>query len=127
LILGLGLDVVAVERVRGLWEGRREPFLRRVFTEVESAACAEKADPVPSLAARFAAKEAGMKALGTGWARGVGWRDVEVTSRPGLPPVLAFHGRAEEVAASLGVTSVHLSLSHDAGIAAAVVVLEGPG
>jgi len=127
VILGIGLDVVSVERVRGLWERRREPFLRRVFTPAESAACAAKADPVPSLAARFAAKEAGMKALGTGWAQGVGWRDLEVTSAPGRPPGLALRGRAEEVAASLGVAAVRLSLSHDAGVAAAVVILEGQG
>jgi len=125
VILGVGLDVVAVERVRRIWERRREPFLRRVFTDAESAACGAKSDPVPSLAARFAAKEAGMKALGTGWAQGVGWQDLEVTSRPGLPPALTLRGRAGEVATSLGVASVRLSLSHDAGIAAAVVILEG--
>lgn len=127
MILGVGLDVVAVERVRGLWERRREPFLRRVFTTAEADACTVKADPVPSLAARFAAKEAGMKALGTGWAQGVGWRDLEVESQPGRPPTLTLIGHAREVAASLGVASVHLSLSHDAGVAAAVVILEGPG
>ena len=127
MILGIGIDVVSVERVRGLWERRGTVFLRRVFTPAESAACTAKADPAASLAVRFAAKEAGMKALGTGWGQGVGWRDLEVTSAPGRPPGLVLGGRAGEVAAGLGVEAVHLSLSHDAGAAAAVVILEGRG
>ncbi len=125
MILGVGLDLVAVERVRALQERRGERFLRRVFTEAEASACLAKADPAPSLAARFAAKEAGMKALGTGWAQGVGWRDLEVLGEPGRPPTLALRGRAAEVAAGRGVGAVHLSLTHDGGVAAAVVILEG--
>lgn len=127
MIVGLGLDLVEVARVRKLRERRGESFLRRVFTDDEARACLERADPDSPLAARFAAKEAGMKALGTGWAQGVGWRDVEVVSAPGTAPRLRFHGEAAARAAALGVAAVHLSLTHDAGAAAAVVVLEGTG
>lgn len=124
MILGVGLDIVSVERIRALQERRGERFLRRVFTRREAEACLLKADPAPSLAARFAAKEAGMKALGTGWGEGVGWLDLEVVARPGKVPGLTLRGRAAEVANARGVGVVHLSLSHDAGAAAAVVVLE---
>ena len=128
MIVGLGIDVVEVERIRDLHRRRGERFQRRVFTPGEIAACLGRADPAPSLAARFAAKEAGMKALGTGWGEGVGWRDLEVVSEAGRPPHLELHGAAAARAAALGAEGWHLSLSHDAGISAAVVVLEsGPG
>lgn len=124
MIVGIGLDVVEVSRIRGLRERRGERFTRRVFTADELAWCEARADPAPSLAARFAAKEAGMKALGSGWAEGVGWHDLAVVSPPGRPPALELRGEAARRAANLGVSSVHVSLTHDAGVAAAVVVLE---
>jgi holo-[acyl-carrier protein] synthase len=124
VIVGLGLDVVEVARLRSVRERRGERFLNRVFTETEVAACLHRADPDPSFAARFAAKEAGMKALGTGWAKGVRWRDLEVVSAPGAAPRMALWGQAADKAEALRATVVHLSLSHDAGVAAAVVVLE---
>ncbi|MDW7709068.1 MAG: holo-ACP synthase [Deferrisomatales bacterium] len=124
MILGVGLDIVSVERIRALRERRGERFLRRVFTAGEAGACLGKKDPAPSLAARFAAKEAGMKALGTGWSQGVGWQDLEVVSGPSGAPALVLRGRAAEAARSRGVGAVHLSLTHDAGAAAAVVILE---
>ncbi|MHB8764488.1 MAG: holo-ACP synthase [Deferrisomatales bacterium] len=127
MILGLGLDLVEVARIRRIREARGERFLRRVFTEAEAAGCLSRRDPDPGLAARFAAKEAGMKALGTGWGEGVGWRDLEVVSAPGCPPRLRLHGAAGAAAERLGVASAHLSLTHDAGVAGAVVVLEGRG
>lgn len=124
MILGVGLDLVAVERIRRLRERHGERFLRRVFTDAEAQACLTRADPAPSLAARFAAKEAGMKALGTGWGGGVGWLDLEVVGEPGTVPRLVLRGRAAELAGARGVGAVHLSLTHDAGVAAAVVFLE---
>jgi holo-[acyl-carrier protein] synthase len=124
VIVGVGLDVVEVARIRSLAERRGERFTARVFTPEELACCEAKADPAPSLAARFAAKEAGMKALGSGWGEGVGWQDLAVVSPPGRPPALELRGEAAARASRLGVSSVHLSLSHDAGVAAAVVVLE---
>lgn len=127
MIVGLGLDLVEIARVRGLRERRGEHFLQRVFTAEEARVCLGRADPDAPLAARFAAKEAGMKALGTGWAQGVGWRDVEVVSELGQVPRLCFHRAAAARAEALGVAAVHLSLTHDAGVAAAVVVLEGSG
>lgn len=124
MIVGLGIDVVEIRRIRELHRRRGERFCRRVFTPGEVAACLERADPAPSLAARFAAKEAGMKALGSGWGGGVGWHDLEVLSAPGRPPRLQLHGAAAARAATLGAQAVHLSLSHDGGVSAAVVVLE---
>ncbi|GAB4259309.1 MAG: holo-[acyl-carrier-protein] synthase [Deferrisomatales bacterium] len=124
MIVGIGLDLVAIERIGELRRRRGERFVRRVFTEGERDACLGRAEPDPSLAARFAAKEAAMKALGTGWGEGVGWHDVEVVSERGRPPRLALHGAAAARGAGLGVDTVHLSLTHDAGVAGAVVVLE---
>jgi holo-[acyl-carrier protein] synthase len=124
VIVGLGLDLVDASRIRRLRERRGEHFLRRVFTEAETESSLGRADPDLHLAARFAAKEAAMKALGTGWAQGVGWRDCEVVSTGG-PPGLRLHGEAARRAESLGARKAHLSLSHDGGVAAAVVVLEG--
>jgi holo-[acyl-carrier protein] synthase len=124
VIVGLGLDIVDVARLRSARERGGERFLRRVFTEAEIESCLRLANPDPSLAARFAAKEAGMKAIGTGWAEGVGWHDLEVVSRPGSAPRMALRGRAADRAAALGAEVIQLSLSHDAGVAAAVVVLE---
>jgi holo-[acyl-carrier protein] synthase len=124
VIVGLGIDVVEIRRIRELHRRRGERFCRRVFTPGEVAACLERADPAPSLAARFAAKEAGMKALGSGWGGGVGWHDLEVVSAAGRPPRLKLHGGAATRATSLGAGGTHLSLSHDAGVAAAVVILE---
>jgi holo-[acyl-carrier protein] synthase len=124
MIVGVGIDVVEIERIRDLRQRRGDRFCERVFTAGEVSACLQREDPAPSLAARFAAKEAGMKALGTGWGEGVGWRDLEVVSLAGKQPRLELHGRAASRAAELGAYCSHLSLSHDGGVAAAVVVLE---
>ncbi|HSH68727.1 MAG TPA: holo-ACP synthase [Deferrisomatales bacterium] len=124
MIVGLGIDVVEIGRIRDLHRRRGDRFCRRVFTPGEVAACLGRADPAPALAARFAAKEAGMKALGTGWGEGVGWHDLEVVSAAGRAPRLQLHGGAAVRAAALGAQAFHLSLSHDGGVSAAVVVLE---
>ena len=123
MILGLGIDLVETERLARALD-RTQGFEARVFTEGESADCAGRGDRVQALAARFAAKEACLKALGTGWAQGLGFRQVEVVRAAGGPPRLQLHGAAAERAASLGVTRIHVSLSHQPGSAAAVVVLE---
>src|ERR671931_2680835 len=93
-IIGLGLDATDIPRVREVFARHGERFLRRVFTDEEIAYCTRQRDPVPSLAARFAAKEAAMKALGTGHSRGILWKDIEVVRQPGGPPQLRFHGGA---------------------------------
>jgi len=123
VILGLGADVVRVSRVRAAL--RRHPRLRdRLFTPAEQEASFAAADPYPKCAGRFAAKEAFLKALGTGWAEGIAWTDVEVTGGGGTPPALALHGRAAELLSARGGTGVHLSLSHDGEYAFAVCILE---
>jgi holo-[acyl-carrier protein] synthase len=123
VILGIGVDVVAIERIsRSLTEGGK--FEEQVFTEEERAACASRADRARALAARFAAKEAGLKALGTGWAQGLSFQQVEVVDGEGGRSELRLNGAAAERARALGVGQMHVSLSHDLTVAAAVFVLE---
>src|SRR5467141_4998622 len=101
MIIGTGVDIAEVPRIRETIERFGERFLRRIFTEGEIRYCERKARRFESYAARFAAKEAGMKALGTGWSRGVRWRDCEVVRLPGGRPTITFHGKAGEFAARL--------------------------
>ncbi|MEW5765136.1 MAG: holo-ACP synthase [Acidobacteriota bacterium] len=124
MILAVGLDLCDVDRVEAAV--RRHPrLLDRVFTPAERAACERKASPWASYAARFAAKEAAMKALGTGWGGGVAWRDLEVTGGAGSPPGMAFHGAALRRLEALGGHSALVSLTHERRAAAAVVILLG--
>jgi len=124
MIVGSGIDIAEVPRIAEVIQRHGQRFLHRVFTEGEIAYCDSKANRIERYAARFAAKEAGMKALGTGWNHGVRWRDVEVCRQPGGRPTLTFHGRAAEFAAKLGTRNVALSLSHTAEQAIAQVILE---
>ncbi|HXY51284.1 MAG TPA: holo-[acyl-carrier-protein] synthase [Terriglobales bacterium] len=124
MIVGTGIDIAEVPRIRAAIERHGERFLQRVFTAAEICYCESKANRVERYAARFAAKEAGMKALGTGWNHGVRWRDLEVARQPGGRPVLVLHGQAAEFAAKLGATSIALSLTHTAEWAMAQVILE---
>lgn len=124
-VRGLGIDVVKVERLVAVLERFGERFERRIFTEGELAYCRTHKDPLPHLAARFAAKEAASKALGTGMGGGVGFRQVEVHQPGGRVPTLEFHGAARERFRMLGATAAHLSLTHDGGFAIACVVIEG--
>jgi len=124
MIVGTGIDIAEVPRVRHAIERFGERFLQRIFTEGERKYCDSKANRVERYAARFAAKEAAMKALGTGWNHGVRWRDCEVTRAPGRRPTIAFHGKAGEFAAKLGVANAALSISHTAEQAIAQVILE---
>jgi holo-[acyl-carrier protein] synthase len=125
VILGTGVDLAEVARIRASIERYGERFTRRVFTEREIAYSERKANKYERYAARFAAKEAGMKAIGTGWSGGITWKDLEVTNLPSGRPTLALHGVARDVADRLGVQTIHLSLTHTSGQALAWVVLEG--
>src|ERR1700690_704627 len=125
MIVGTGIDIAEVPRI-GESIGRfGERFRRRIYTEGEIRYCDSKANRVERYAARFAAKEAAMKALGTGWSRGVRWRDIEILRQPGGRPTIQFHGKAAEFAAQLGAKNIALSLSHTAEQAIASVILEG--
>jgi holo-[acyl-carrier protein] synthase len=124
MIVGTGIDVAEVPRIRRAIERFGSRFLERVFTAGEIRYCDSKANRFERYAARFAAKEAAMKALGTGWNHGVRWRDCEVARMPGGRPTLAFHGRAGEFVAKLGVRNIALSLSHTEEQAIAQVILE---
>ena len=125
MIVGTGIDITEVPRIREAIQRHGERFLQRIFTEGEIQYCESKANRVERYAARFAAKEAGMKAIGTGWKHGVRWRDIEVARKPGGRPTLLLHGKAAEFAAKLGATNVALSLTHTAEQAMAQVILEG--
>lgn len=123
MVLGLGSDLVRVSRLKAAL-GRHPKMKDRLFTAGEQAACFAAADPYPKCATRFAAKEAFLKALGTGWAEGIAWTDVEVTGGGNAPPQIALHGRAAELLAARGGGRTHLSLSHDGEYAFAVCILE---
>src|SRR4051794_38572719 len=124
MIVGTGIDIAEVPRIAQTIARHGDRFLQRVFTEGEIRYCDSKANRIERYAARFAAKEAGMKALGTGWSRGVRWRDIEVSRQPGGRPTLEFHGKAGEFATNMGVTNIALSLTHTAEEAMAQVILE---
>jgi len=122
MILGLGTDLVSIVRVEELLSRHGERFLSRVFTPTERAQCLGRARPAIHLAARLAAKEAAMKALGTGWSLGVRWQDVEVHSKGDIPPSIHLDGVAKTRADARGIRQTLVSLSHDGGYALAVVV-----
>jgi holo-[acyl-carrier protein] synthase len=124
MIVGTGIDIAEVPRIRRAIERFGDRFLHRIFTAGEMRYCDSKANRMERYAARFAAKEAAMKALSTGWNHGVRWRDCEVTRMPGGRPTMAFHGVAAEFAARLGVKNAALSISHTAEQAIAQVILE---
>src|SRR5919109_845056 len=110
-VLGLGVDLTDIPRVAAVFEQYGDRFLRRVFTDGEIAYCTRRRNPVPHLAGRFAAKEAAMKALGTGHSRGVLWKEVEVVREKG-PPRLELHGSAARLAARMRVRSSLLTITH---------------
>ena len=117
-MLTTGVDIIEIWRIKGVLERWGQRFLNRIYTEGEIAYCRGRAQ---NLAARFAAKEAAMKSLGTG-VRGVGWRDIEVVRGPGGAPSIKLHGRAFLRAQKLGVKELSLSLSHSREYAVAFVV-----
>jgi holo-[acyl-carrier protein] synthase len=123
-ILGLGVDLTDIPRVAAVFERYGDRFLRRVFTDGEIAYCTRRRNPVPHLAGRFAAKEAAMKALGTGHSRGVLWKDIEVV-RHGGPPQLRLHGGASRRASAMNVRGSLLTITHSEALAMAQVLLLG--
>ena len=124
MIVGIGTDLAEVARIRQSVADYGDRFLNRVFTEIERQYAMRRKNFAERLAARFAAKEAGMKAIGTGWRKGVTWQDFEVVNEPSGRPTLRLSGAAAERAAQLGARRISLSLTHTAETASAVVILE---
>jgi holo-[acyl-carrier protein] synthase len=124
MIVGTGVDITEVARIQAAVDRFGERFLNRVFTPDEVRYCTSKVNVAERLAARFAAKEAGMKAIGTGLRHGITWHDLEVVRLPGQRPQLRWSGKAAEFARSLGCKRTHLSLSHTSEQAIAHVILE---
>jgi len=124
VIVGSGVDLTEVDRIRSACERWGRRFIERIFTPAEIAYAEPKANRFERYAARFAAKEAGMKAIGTGWHRGVRWRDFEVANLPSGKPTLKFHGVAATFADRLGVRNVALSMTHTRDTGMAFVILE---
>jgi holo-[acyl-carrier protein] synthase len=124
MIVGTGVDLAEVPRIRASIERFGDRFIRRIYTAAEIAYVERKVNRYERYAARFAAKEAGMKAIGTGWKRGVTWQDFEVANLPSGKPTLRLHGVAAQFAAQLGVKNVSLSLTHTAELGMAHVILE---
>ena len=124
MIVGTGIDLAEVPRIRAAIERYGENFLGRIYTDAERAYVERKANKYERYAARFAAKEAGMKALGTGWRKGVRWHDFEVANLASGRPTLRLHGVAKEFAEKLGVTQISLSLTHTAENGMAFVIFE---
>ena len=124
-VRGIGVDVVQVDRLVKSLERFGKRMEARLFTDGELEYCRRHKDPLPHLAARFAAKEAAFKAIGTGLSAGVGWKQAEVIQPGGEQPRLEFSGAALERFVKLGCRSTHLSITHDGGLAIACVVIEG--
>jgi holo-[acyl-carrier protein] synthase len=124
MIIGIGVDIVEVPRIQAVIDRHGEHFLRRVFTEQEVAYCRSGARPPERFAGRFAAKEAALKALGTGWQHGTSFREVEVTTDELGAPALRLSGHTLELSRTRGVLRWHVSLSHDRHYAVAQVVAE---
>src|SRR5438876_4004719 len=122
-INGIGVDLVNIPRMRDVIDRWQDRFLQRVFTEAEIAYCRARRDPVPHFAARFAAKEAGMKALGTGLRLGVKWRELEVLRERGQAPTLVLHGRSRELGLARGGRRMLLALTHEGDYALAQALL----
>jgi holo-[acyl-carrier protein] synthase len=125
MIIGLGVDIMQIDRIETAIERRGRFFLERVFTPSEIAYCESHRRRGERFAGRFAAKEAAMKALGTGWTRGVRWIDIEVVREPSGKPTLRLAGAACEIASGLGVKHIALTITHDGNTALALVLFEG--
>lgn len=124
MIISTGIDLIEISRIEEVFERRGDRFRLRVFTPSEIEYCERLQSRLESYAARFAAKEAAMKALGTGWAEGVGWKDIEVVREPDGVPRLELRGRALERFRELGAARSHLSLTHSRDMAMAQVIFE---
>lgn len=125
MVRGVGTDIVEIDRLRRLATRFPGRFLKKVFTTGELAYCSQRRDPFPCYAARFAAKEAVLKALGTGLAQGYNWQEVEVVARAGRAPHISLHGKVAVMAMEKGISKVLLSLSHDQTRALAFALVLG--
>ena len=124
VIVGIGIDIVAVDRIQHLSHRWGNKFLRRIFTEEEIAYSFKKRAPYPHLAARFASKEALLKALGRGIFNGTILRQIEVVNNEAGIPYLNLYGNIKELVSAKGVSHIHISISHDGKYATAQVILE---
>ena len=124
MIAGIGVDLCEVERIESAIARHGERLLARLYTPAERSYCESRPNRMERFAGRFAAKEAAMKAIGTGWSRGVGWRDFEVARATGGRPVIVFHGVARRIADEMGVTRALVSITHVRSLAMAEVLLE---
>jgi holo-[acyl-carrier protein] synthase len=124
-VIGIGTDIVAVTRIARMLEKHDQAFLDRVFTLAETAYCGQHKASAQHFAGRWAAKEAALKALGTGWARGIEWVDIEITNLPGGAPVITLHNKAAIWATELGIRELQVSISHCEDFAVAFVVANG--
>lgn len=124
MIVGIGVDLCEVDRMEAAIARHGERFLTRIYTPAERAYCESKVNRMERFAGRFAAKEAAMKAIGTGWRRGVGWRDFEVARAASGQPIILFHGEARRIADELKVRRALVSITHVKTMAMAQVVLE---
>lgn len=124
MIKGMGIDLTEIDRIQGLWDKYGLQFARKILTDEELTQLSNKRSPVNRLAALFAAKEAAVKALGTGFADGVHFKCIEILHAPNGKPGLTFLGRGKEVFNSIGATTAHITLTHSRDTAAAMVVIE---
>jgi holo-[acyl-carrier protein] synthase len=124
VIVGLGLDIAEIDRIEAAIKRHGATFLERIYTPAEVAYCEKHKSKYERYAARFAAKEAAMKALGTGWSHGVRWRDIEVAREAGGKPTLLLDGAAREIADRLGVKHIALTITHSGNLALAEVIFE---
>ena len=126
MIVGIGIDLVEIARIKAVYERHRERFVRRLLTDGEREYVLAHADPGPRMAGRWAAKEAVLKALGTGWARGIQWRDIEIRNERGGKPHIVLAGGALDVSRGQGITHVLISISHCRAYATASALAVGP-
>jgi holo-[acyl-carrier protein] synthase len=124
LIVGLGLDIAEIDRIEAAITRHGAPILERLYTPAEVAYCESHRNNFERYAGRFAAKEAAMKALGTGWRRGVRWRDIEIIREPSGKPSLALRGAAKQIADGLGVKNISVTITHSGNLALAEVIFE---
>lgn len=122
MIIGIGLDVVEKDRIAKIWSKFKNRFAEKILTTEEIEALPQH--PIPYLASRFAAKEAGVKALGTGFSQGIGFKDIMIKSSVQGKPELIYLGKAQEIAFNLQVKQIHISISYGPNMACAVVILE---
>jgi holo-[acyl-carrier protein] synthase len=124
-VVGLGIDLTRIDRLEAAYGRHGERLLERVFTAGERRYCEARRARFVHYAGRFAVKEAVMKVLGTGWAKGVRWVDIEVVRASGQAPTVVLHGASARIAAERGIERIQIAITHDGGMAAAVAIAEG--